>query len=251
MPKRKERNKQKLRYGKENTHYYFFDALDLRDCIGESAFQDITPGSSNRSDVERVLGRPLRSINTTVFEYKAPESIGKLEVEHRAGSAVVERIEVYFIKPISRAALIKKLNLQQADATKTNAEGQLVEYFGGSAMLALTYPAGDVSSGVSQMGYYSRQLRASALGIDITGPMRDMQMENEISLDGTNINYYSRSYVEDCKSDYANNVQCKGFTWIKAGTYNPTDPAMCYLLSAVTTKTPARGHISAVKDQPR
>ncbi|HEX4951462.1 MAG TPA: PAN domain-containing protein [Blastocatellia bacterium] len=52
--------------------------------------------------------------------------------------------------------------------------------------------------------------------------------------------YYQRPSVGQCQADCANNANCKGFTWIQAGTYNANDAAMCYLLSAVTGKTSAR-----------
>lgn len=80
---------------------------------------------------------------------------------------------------------------------------------------------------------------ASAQGV---GPRED-----NTSLNGTRLTYYQRPSVDQCQSDCANNANCKGFTWIRAGTYNPSDAAMCYLLSAVTGRVSARGHISAVK----
>ncbi len=72
--------------------------------------------------------------------------------------------------------------------------------------------------------------------------------ENNTSLNGTTLTYYQRPTVGQCQADCANNPNCKGFTWIQAGTYNANDAAMCYLLSAVTGRTAARGHISAVKE---
>jgi PAN domain len=71
--------------------------------------------------------------------------------------------------------------------------------------------------------------------------------ESEVSLQGSRLNYYPRPALAQCQADCANNPNCKGFTWINAGTYQPSDPAMCYLMSAVTGRSPARGHISGVK----
>jgi hypothetical protein len=71
--------------------------------------------------------------------------------------------------------------------------------------------------------------------------------EENTALNGTRLTYYPRPSAEQCQADCAQNGQCQGFTWIKAGTYNPADAAMCYLLSAVTGGTAAAGHISAVK----
>jgi|GEM_PF-6248530 len=138
--------------------------------FGQSAFQDITPGASTRNDVERVLGQPVRSRGASAFEYKAPDGIARLEVEYRAGSAIVERIEVYFLRPISRAALVQKYSVpQRADAKKANAEGKPVECFGGSALLSFTYATAEESGGVASLGYYSRDLFDTFTGVQSQG----------------------------------------------------------------------------------
>lgn len=71
--------------------------------------------------------------------------------------------------------------------------------------------------------------------------------EDGVSYTGTNLTYYPAPTFEKCQTDCANNGNCKGFSWIQAGTYTPRDPAMCYLVSAITGRTAARGHYSAVK----
>src|SRR4030081_1087372 len=71
--------------------------------------------------------------------------------------------------------------------------------------------------------------------------------EREVSLEGSRLTYYPRPAFAQCQADCANNPNCQGFTWINAGTYQPSDAAMCYLLSAVTGRSPARGHFSGVK----
>src|SRR5207253_1464803 len=73
------------------------------------------------------------------------------------------------------------------------------------------------------------------------------QQENNTALSGTRLTYYQRASSSQCQADCANNPNCQGTTWIAAGTYNRSDPAMCYLLSAVTGRTSAAGHISTVK----
>src|SRR5262249_42703863 len=60
------------------------------------------------------------------------------------------------------------------------------------------------------------------------------------ALNGQTLTYYPRASVDQCQADCANNGNCKGFTWIQAGTYNRGDAAMCYLISAVTGSTSAR-----------
>jgi hypothetical protein len=71
--------------------------------------------------------------------------------------------------------------------------------------------------------------------------------EDQTSYTGTRLTFYHRPTVDQCQADCAGNAGCAGFTWIQAGTYNAGDPAMCYLMSAVTGRAPARGHFSAVK----
>jgi hypothetical protein len=71
---------------------------------------------------------------------------------------------------------------------------------------------------------------------------------NNMSLNGSRITYYQRTSFGLCEADCAANANCKAATWISPGTYNPSDPGMCYLLSAVTQRVPAAGHITAVKN---
>src|SRR5262249_45605463 len=78
--------------------------------------------------------------------------IAKVEVRYDSGSPLVEGIEVYFVKPITRDALIRKLNLpQQPDAKSVSDEGKLEEFFGKQALLVLNYASRDATSGVSDI----------------------------------------------------------------------------------------------------
>jgi hypothetical protein len=71
---------------------------------------------------------------------------------------------------------------------------------------------------------------------------------NNISFNGSRITYYPRPSFGLCQSDCAGNANCRGFTWIRPGAYNPGDSAMCYLMSAVTAKISHPCCISAVKN---
>lgn len=73
------------------------------------------------------------------------------------------------------------------------------------------------------------------------------QIEQNMSLTGTRLTYYPRPDGNQCITDCTNNPACQGVTWIQAGTYNPNDAAMCYLMSAVSGRSPARNHYSMVK----
>jgi hypothetical protein len=65
--------------------------------------------------------------------------------------------------------------------------------------------------------------------------------------EGDRITFYSVTTIKKCQDDCANNPQCMAFTYIKPGTYNPNDKAMCYLMSTVKTLSPAAGHFTGVK----
>lgn len=67
------------------------------------------------------------------------------------------------------------------------------------------------------------------------------------SLNGERLTFYPGTTSEKCKTDCDENSRCKGFTFIRAGAYNPNDSQMCYLLTEVTGSTPSSCCISAVK----
>jgi hypothetical protein len=71
---------------------------------------------------------------------------------------------------------------------------------------------------------------------------------NNTSFNGSRITYYQRTSFELCQADCAANANCKGLTWIRPGAYNPSDPGMCYLMSAVTQKVSHECCISAVRN---
>lgn len=72
-------------------------------------------------------------------------------------------------------------------------------------------------------------------------------INNQASLNGTNLTYYRGSTAERCQADCGGNPNCKGFTFIRAGAYNRNDPPMCYLASAVTQVVAHSCCISGVK----
>lgn len=73
------------------------------------------------------------------------------------------------------------------------------------------------------------------------------ETNNAASLTGVNLTYYPGTTPDQCKADCEKNQQCKGFTYIRAGAYNPKDSAMCYMASAVTGVSPHSCCISGVK----
>ena len=73
------------------------------------------------------------------------------------------------------------------------------------------------------------------------------ERNDAMSLQGENLTYYRGTTPEQCQADCAENQKCKGFTYIRAGAYNPNDAAMCYLASKVTGEASHNCCISAVK----
>lgn len=73
------------------------------------------------------------------------------------------------------------------------------------------------------------------------------QWDYEASLNGENLTYYPGTTPEQCQADCARNERCKGFTFIRAGAYNPQDSAMCYMASFVSGSAHHVCCISAVK----
>ncbi len=88
---------------------------------------------------------------------------------------------------------------------------------------------------------------AGVLSVAAPAVANQWAAEGNVALRGTNLTYYPQPDQNQCLTACVNNGGCTGATWIQAGTYNPRDPAMCYLLSAVTERVVARGHVSVVK----
>lgn len=79
-------------------------------------------------------------------------------------------------------------------------------------------------------------------------PKPMFSMLNNTSFNGSRITYYQRTSFALCQADCAANANCKGLTWIRPGAYNPSDPGMCYLMSAVTQRVAHECCISAVRN---
>jgi hypothetical protein len=80
----------------------------------------------------------------------------------------------------------------------------------------------------------------------IAGVVWGMRNDNA-SLNGTNLTYYPGTTPEQCQADCEREKRCKGYTFIRAGAYNPNDSAMCYQASVVTEMVTHPCCISAVK----
>ncbi len=70
-----------------------------------------------------------------------------------------------------------------------------------------------------------------------TEPTEDVWEEhpNTSINEGERITFYVGTTSEACRNDCLNNSNCRAYTFIKAGAYNPGDSQMCYLMSEVKT----------------
>ena len=110
---------------------------------------------------------------------------------------------------------------------------------------AMCYLLSAVTARVAARGHVSMVKTVAA--VQPPPVTNQVPAEGNTSLNGTRLTYYADASQARCLATCQTNGQCRGATWIQAGTYNPGDAAMCYLLSAVTARVPARGHFSLVK----
>jgi tetratricopeptide (TPR) repeat protein len=144
-----------------------FNLLTSAASLAQTSFLGLAPGQSTRDEAVRVLGQPVRTVTADLLEFSPQEGTGKIEVEVRKRSSVIDRIELHFLRPIVRSALVDRFSLPATpESQRTNERGKLEEYFGGSALLVLTYVDSETASGVASLGYYSRELFESA----VSGP---------------------------------------------------------------------------------
>lgn len=119
-----------------------------------SLLDGLRPGQATRPEVERALGKPLRSEFPNAFEYRLAASATKFFVQYRENSAVVERIEAIFPERTARAAALASLGLNgPPDRIGRNVFGKMEEYYARSGIV-LTYRDGDAASGVHRASYF-------------------------------------------------------------------------------------------------
>jgi hypothetical protein len=73
-----------------------FAVLTCAVSFGQTSYKGLTPGKSTRAEVERVFGLPVKSVSTTLIEYKSPDDLGRIFVQYSDDSATarVQRIEL-------------------------------------------------------------------------------------------------------------------------------------------------------------
>ena len=154
-------------------------------CFGQSSVLGLTPGKSTRSDVERVLGRPVQGLSKTLIQYKPQQNSDKIFVQYRDASAatIVERIELTcvsdlgeYISSDSRCrvwseSLRQKYNnidLSEPDAFKRTSlypQGKTVSYFGLPRFIVITEKRPETGDDgfEDRYAFYSRKLFESVV----------------------------------------------------------------------------------------
>jgi hypothetical protein len=151
-------------------------------CLGQSSYKGLTPGTSTRADVDRVLGQPVNKVSETLVEYAPPRSSTdqaaragakmRLYVQYRPGAAnVVERVAVVLNGP---DAMDLHTHAQTFDssfhtfpdaAVIVNKAGSpwLIRYYGGPFFAVWSIPQYVRGEPQIKLEYYSRELYEGAV----------------------------------------------------------------------------------------
>lgn len=148
----------------------------------------LTPGRSTRVDIERVLGQPVNKVSATLIEYRPMELTGKIFVQYRADTEVVERLEILCRLQNSNCNdFAKKWGLQLSadpEAVKALDDGKLVSYYRGPQYLVATVDPNETCADCAnvpfRLAFYSKELYAVTVvkaiqemgveGVDATDP---------------------------------------------------------------------------------
>lgn len=131
-------------------------------CCAQSSWRGLTPGQSTKNAVTRMLGQAVREVSETLAEYQADNATEKIFVQYRRDTTIIERIERVYPDTRQRDEVLRDLRLPaHATAAHVSSRGRYEEYFA-TDCIVLTYSADGIDSGVSRVGYYSRELFDSA-----------------------------------------------------------------------------------------
>jgi hypothetical protein len=124
-----------------------------------AVFAGLTVGSARRADVERVLGPPAAVISPALVEHAPQSDTGAIFAEYAGDSDIVDRIEVHVRGAASLESVLARAGASGPPAAGvTDDMGQLSQFYGGAACLAVKFAGETAASGVTSVGYYSRTL---------------------------------------------------------------------------------------------
>ena len=112
--------------------------------LAQTSYKGLMPGKSRKVEVERVLGQPVKQLSETLVEYRPQPLAGRIYVQYRAASGVVERIEFICRLPDSNCNdFMRSLNIQlpeSADATApTDDKGRYLAFSAPPRYVAETF----------------------------------------------------------------------------------------------------------------
>lgn len=145
-------------------------SLNYTFSLGQTAYKGIVPGTSRRVEVERILSSPVKQVSETLVEYGPQPLSGRIYVQYRPGSTVVERIEfICRLEDSSCDDFLRSLNIRFSDdgaATGPEDEkGRYVVYYGTPHFVAKTInKAGSEDKTIIRVAFYSRELYETAVG---------------------------------------------------------------------------------------
>jgi hypothetical protein len=169
-----------LKYGKREMFFMemksltvsLFLVLSFEVCLGQSSYKGLTPGKSRRVEVERVLGQPVKQVSETLVEHKPQPMTGRIYVQYRKGSVVMERIEFICRLPNSSCNdFMKSLHIRlpeiATDGTPENEKGRYVIYTSSPHYVAESFDGeSELENGrlvPSRVAFYSRELYETAV----------------------------------------------------------------------------------------
>jgi hypothetical protein len=147
-------------------------------CFGQSTFQGLTPGSSTRADVDRVLGQPKKQISPTLSEYAGGADATKIYVQFADESLTAEalRIELFCEGTYSCRKLLDKLKsgVRKPDAYKDLVPDPRylkndVYYWGPPVFVVNKFRQDNTENVQFYVGLYSKELYESAVPKSCTG----------------------------------------------------------------------------------
>jgi hypothetical protein len=136
--------------------------------VAQTSYKGLVPGKSRKAEVERVLGQPVKQLSETLAEYRPQPLSGRIYVQYRRGSAVVERIEFLCRLPDSDCDdFVKSLNLRlpegASEVSQQYEKGKYVVYHASPHFVAETFEGGEGSPVSARVAFYSRELYESVV----------------------------------------------------------------------------------------
>jgi hypothetical protein len=202
--------------------------------FGQSSYRGLTPGQSTRTDVERVLGRPLKKISATLIEYSGGADANSIYVQFAAESVAAEALRIELICEAGLGAknprdgcrvLYKRLvpeshsykapQVRDAEITREpDAQYTInyVLYHGPPAFVVYSYRQNATGETLAQfrIGLYSKELYESAVPKSCTGTFAGVWETNRGRMTITRTSEIPRPGEIRVKGDYSPNGLISG-----------------------------------------